>query len=246
MKEKLTREEFIVRSIKIHNNKYSYDKVKYINARSNVVINCLIHGDFQQTPDNHLHGQKCPKCAILKRTIIRSSTLQDFVLKASKIHENKYNYSKSIYTNCDNKLIIICPLHGDFSQTPYSHLIGRGCPKCNSSKGELKIVKWLTKNNIEYIHQKTFNDCKNPRTGHVLKFDFYIPSKNLLIEYNGEQHFNVITSRNYKMNKKDLSNNKYRDYIKVKYTQLHNIKLLCIKYTKFSQIEQILQLTLTS
>jgi hypothetical protein len=174
---RLTLKKFLSRAAKVHGSKYNYSKVRYLSARRNVIITCPIHGDFYQTPDNHLHGQNCLQCSILKRALIRSSTLPAFVNKANEVHGNRYSYSKSVYTNCDAKTTITCPIHGDFLQSPYCHLIGKGCPDCNSSRGELKISRWLTINGIKYTHQKVFIDCKNPKTGHTLKFDFYIPSK---------------------------------------------------------------------
>ena len=231
---------FLCRAAKIHGDKYRYRKVNYLSARRNVIITCPLHGDFLQTPDNHLHGRNCPQCSIQKRALSRSSTLQEFIDKAKKVHHNKYEYSKSIYTNCDSKITITCPIHGDFHQSPYCHLIGKGCPDCNSSKGELKISQWLTDNKIPYVSQKIFIGCKNPKTGRLLKFDFFIPSKNILIEYDGEQHFSVITSRNYMMTKNDLLNNRHRDRIKTAYARRKGITLLRIKYTQFHRIDDIL------
>src|SRR5208283_3925698 len=89
-----------------------------------------------------------------------------------------------------SKVEIICKKHGSFYQTPNLHIVLKhGCPKCKLSHGELRIIKFLESNNIEYVTQKTFNDFRNSFTDKMYQYDFYIPSKNLLIEYDGKQHF---------------------------------------------------------
>ena len=133
----------------------------------------------------------------------------------------------------------------EFYQTPDKHLRGNECPKCNISTGESAIIKFLTDNNISYEHQKTFNDCINPTDiKHVgrLKFDFYIPSANLLIEYDGEQHFRCFNIKGkHKVTEKELKETQDRDDIKTKYAKRKNINLLRIKYTDFGKIHHILK-----
>ena len=58
-------------------------------------------------------------------------TTKEFILKANIVHNNKYNYSLVNYINSKSKVIIICPIHGEFEQTPRKHLIGQACSKCN-------------------------------------------------------------------------------------------------------------------
>lgn len=128
-----------------------------------------------------------------------------------------------------------------FFQTPQCHLDGQGCSKCKSSKGELKIIHFLNENGIKYIAQKSFNDCKNLKTGYKLKYDFYIPSKNLLIEYDGEQHFKYGGNvGKYKITKSDLEYTKYKDKIKTKYAKRKGIRLLRICYKDFNKIGKII------
>ena len=63
MPKKINKEEFIKKSISIHGNKYDYSKVEYINDKTKVCIICPEHGEFWQTPNNHLNGNNCPLCA---------------------------------------------------------------------------------------------------------------------------------------------------------------------------------------
>ena len=59
---KLTKDWFIEKTIKVHGNKYDYSKVEYIDSKTKVCIICPEHGEFWQTPNDHLDGCGCPKC----------------------------------------------------------------------------------------------------------------------------------------------------------------------------------------
>ena len=126
MSKKLTTEIFIERARKIHGNKYDYSKVVYVNCYSLIIIICPLHGEFVQTPTVHLSGRGCQKCGGTTRL-----TTEEFINKARKIHGNTYDYSKVVYVNTHIEIIIICPKHGEFLQTPNGHLSGKGCMKCS-------------------------------------------------------------------------------------------------------------------
>ncbi len=121
---KNTTEEFIHKAQLIHEGKYTYKHVQYTNANTKVTITCLIHGEFLQSPYNHLRGSGCPNC------LGRNKTTKEFVIEAKVIHKNKYLYDKVEYVKSEEKITITCPEHGDFEQTPYNHLSGKGCTKC--------------------------------------------------------------------------------------------------------------------
>ena len=120
-----TKKDFIKSSEKKHGNKYDYSKVKYVNNTTPVTIGCPIHGEFKQKPNKHLTYSGCPKCS--KSFLDRDY----FIERSKKIHNNLYDYSKVEYVNNVAKVIIICPIHGEFKQSPSSHLYGRGCTKCS-------------------------------------------------------------------------------------------------------------------
>jgi hypothetical protein len=124
IKNSLGIDEFLKFAKKIHKNKYDYSKVEYRNSREPVKIICKKHGEFLQAPSSHLSGQGCPLCS---RKIINT---QDFISQAKNIHGDKFDYSKTQY-NGPEKLVVICPTHGEFLVTPYNHLKGADCPKCN-------------------------------------------------------------------------------------------------------------------
>lgn len=240
-------EDFIRKSKKIHKNIYDYSKVKYVNISTKVKISCPIHGEFEQTPAAHyVLKQGCPKCGIEKQRQSSSFTLTDFIKKSKHIHGNLYDYSKVNYVNCHTDIIIICKEHGEFSQLPLNHLKRNGCPKCQSSYGENEILKFLKSNRIECITQKTFNACRNPKTNKMLPFDFYIPSKNLLIEYDGKHHFIIGRFGKHKSTINELKKTQYRDKLKTDFANLNGITLLRIKYTDLNHINEILKLTLNA
>lgn len=224
-----TTKQFITKAEKKHNNFYSYTKVVYKNAKGLVVITCPKHGDFLQEAYSHLNGYGCGKC---------SESFMDkdyFVLKAKEVHNNIYKYEHVIYTNSKKNVLITCPKHGDFLQRPNHHLQGSGCPRCNMSKGEVKIDRFLKSNDIIYFTQHKFKDCSYKST---LLFDFYLPNENICIEYDGEQHYKPVAHFGGKKNFKQLQ---IRDKIKTNYCIKNNIRLLRIPYINFNDIEEILQ-----
>ena len=125
-----TTEEFIKKAKKIYGDKYTYDKVQYKKSNIDVCITCPEHGDFFVTPNDFLDGHACKKCAAFSRSKKLSSNTEEFIKKAKLIHGDKYDYSKTEYSGNDIAVCIICPEHGEFFQTPHSHLKGRGCKKC--------------------------------------------------------------------------------------------------------------------
>jgi len=184
--KKLSQQEWVERAKIFHKNKFNYSLVEYKNAHTKVKIICPIHGVFEQDSNDHIRKAGCLKCKYENHYKKTGKSKKDFIDESNKIHENKYIYDNVEYKNIMNKVCIVCPEHGEFWQTPNKHLLGRGCPTCKQSKGEREIRKLLNKMKINFISQKTFKNCKNKN---VLPFDFYIPSKRICIEYQGEQHY---------------------------------------------------------
>lgn len=149
---KMTCDDFIRKAINIHGNKYDYSKVDYINNSTKVCIICPKHGEFWQTPNNHLNGQGCYFCGIEKVSKIYSKDTDWFINKSACIHNNKFDYSKVEYINNHTKVCIICPVHGEFWQSPNVHLNGHGCPKCNIERLILRNTK-----NTEYFIKKAID-----------------------------------------------------------------------------------------
>ena len=134
--------EFIEKSIKIHENKFDYSKVEYFGTHTKVCIICPEHGEFYQTPSNHLSGKECLKCSYKKRGHKMTQEKGQFIEKSLKIHNSnsKYNYSLVRFENNDSKIDIICENHGLFQQRVSSHLSGNGCNKCKNDSRRNKDI----------------------------------------------------------------------------------------------------------
>jgi very-short-patch-repair endonuclease len=206
-------------------DKYDYSLVDYKHCKSKVKI--IYNGEvYEQTPCNHLiHSPE----KFLKR-----KTNEQFINESNIVHDNKYNYDKIDYIKNQIKVIITCPIHGDFKQTPLSHLQGSGCPNCNESKGEKEISKFLDKYEILYYRQHKFSDCKNI---FPLPFDFYIPSLRICIEFDGKQHYEPMS---FFGGVESFNKLKTNDKIKNDYCEENYINLIRIKYDQIDNIYQIL------
>ena len=209
---KLSTEEFVNMAKKIHNDRYDYSKVNYINCQTKVCIICPEHGEFWQKPIYHLSGGGCNRCYGNCR-----KTTEEFIEQSKKIHNNKYDYSKVEYKNNSTKVCIICKKHGEFWQIPTSHLNGEGCPMCNHSKLENEVKE----NIIGLTPQKTFEWLKNKNT---MRLDFFLNNKNIAIECQGEQHFKIFEYFGGDVN--DFQQRLERDNLKYQLCKEHNIEVI--------------------
>lgn len=163
----------------IHGNLYDYNEVLYIKNSAKVKIGCKVHGEFLQTPKNHLKGSGCPLCGNATQTKSRTKSIEVFVKEANLKHNYLYTYVKSIYKGRNTNIIITCKLHGDFKQSPNNHLKGQGCPTCgalyagwsksdfnknciknNKGLGTLYIIKCFTDLEVFYKIGITSNTVK--------------------------------------------------------------------------------------
>ena len=136
-KTKYDIDAFIKKAREIHGDKYDYSQSTYVNGITKLKIVCPIHGVFEQTPSKHLSGQGCPKCG--HNSFMTTETL---IEEARKIHDGKYDYSKTEYIDYNTKVCIICPEHGEFWQYPYQHIDRKnGCPKCGNIATASKLSK---------------------------------------------------------------------------------------------------------
>lgn len=214
---KLTREEFIELAKHVHNNFYTYDNLVYHGMKKKVTITCPIHGDFEQIAYDHIKGFKCEKCKYDKNR----DTLEGFITKARKIHGDKYDYSKVVYANNHTPITIVCPIHGDFQQTPTAHLLGCGCQKCHRSRLEEQTQQYLLENNIIFEEQKKFKWLGRQT------LDFYLPEYNLAIECQGGQHFEpVYFGGNKELAEKEFVSIVERDRKKREKCHQNNVKLV--------------------
>lgn len=131
MSKKLTTAEFIAKARTVHGDKYDYSKVEYIDSHSKVCVICMIHGEFLQTPNDHLSGRGCKLCGIVNTHNKQRKTKEAFICAAMELYGDKYDYSLVEYKSAKDKVCIICPIHGVFWQEPDTHLHNHSCPKCS-------------------------------------------------------------------------------------------------------------------
>jgi len=187
-------------------------------------------------------------------------TNEEFIKRANNVHDNRFDYSECVYMNMSTKISVICKRHNvKFTQTPANHLHGSvGCPICNKnirprivrkiwikrvvekiekigSVGEKLIECWLNKNSINYEKQKTFDGCKNYRK---LRYDFYLPEQNILIEYDGRQHFSSVKCFG---GESEFIKQLINDKIKTEYALNNGYYLLRIPYTERKNLLEILK-----
>ena len=177
-----TTERFISEAKCKHGDRFDYSKTAYAGAHQDVVITCPEHGDFSQRPAVHLRSGGCPACGKQRGGLVRSSlSAETFVLRANAVHGGRYDYSRSLYLSAKKEVLIGCPAHGFFSQTPDAHVIaGSGCPDCGrlqafqnkSPVAVQEIVALLASMGVEVVVEH----CG---------FDLFLPEFKIAIEHQG-------------------------------------------------------------
>ena len=221
MGKKETLENVIKKANLIHNNQYDYSKYEFKNYKTPSTIICPLHGPFYASMDNHINKKsKCPVCAQNKKR-----TNEEFIEKATLIHGDLFNYSKVNYINDKTKVCIICPIHGEFWQTPNKHLLGQGCYACSKkfNIGENKLYDTLKKTFPFVIErEKHF-----PWLSSNKSIDFFFPQFNIAIECQGIQHFKPI---DFFGGSEQFTLTQQRDAKKYEECQKNNIQLLYFSF----------------
>jgi hypothetical protein len=210
----------------------------YKGRRKPTRMKCTIHNIEMNKPLYEvIAGRGCVKCGAEKLSQFASTPI-DIYLK--ELHD-KYDCIELIsgYTSKSNYAKFHCNKCGNDWMDIALYVAKRGCPICHGTSMELKIGEILQTYNIEYIPQFSFQDCKDQRP---LPFDFYLPSQNILIEYDGEQHFRPVNFGGIPDERaiKNLTTTQYHDKIKTSYCKEHNIPLIRIPYWDKNNIEEIL------
>lgn len=231
MAKRLSQVEFIEKCKDIHGDQFDYSKTVYKNCRSKIIITCKKHGDIHIRSSNHLHmSQGCFECFLDKHRLTELS--QDRLDNLKKIHNNRYIYNDISVDR--GRINITCSYHGIYNQYLYFHEYGHGCPQCNSSsRGENKIKDFLENKGIVYQRNYCFDDCVRKKK---LRFDFYLSDLNIIVEYDGEHHF----QENKYFGDGNLEYIKHNDKIKNNYCKKNGIKLIRIPYYSFDNIDLIL------
>jgi len=219
---------FIMKAKNIHGETYDYNAVRYKSSREEVDIMCPTHGVFKQTPETHLKGSGCQECAKLITRLTHTDTgYNKWVKNCEAKYGDKYDYSKVNYEDCRKRVDIICTEHNTvFSQTPESHLLREGCPKCRyggKSSKEEELADFLSR------HIDIKRNVRGVIGRHEL--DILIPDKNMAIEFNGNfWHSERFKNKNHLIEKQKLCAShsirlihvaEYEDQEVVKKTLLH-------------------------
>ena len=240
--QKRSPEQIIQQFNEKHLGKYTYPNfINYIDQNQSIDIICPEHGLFTQQIIHHNNGSGCLKCH--DRSFNRKD-LDYHVNLIPEYHKVLYNYIGLYYNYNETNQTFIeleckkCKVQ--FLQNLSNHKNGSGCPTCSITNLEsigIKAIKnYLNNLKIDYIQEQTFDDCINPQTDYKLRFDIFIESLNLCIEFDGPQHFKAVALFG---GEEELLKTKFRDNIKNEYCKINNINLIRISY-KDKNIEEIL------
>ena len=226
----IEEKEFVNMLSKKNNNIVLYGK--YLGSKTPTLFKCLIDGNiWYSQPYKILHDVGCPKCKSRKQSERQILSHDEYLKRLQNITNDILPLEKYIQYNVP--IAHVCLKCGHIWYVSPNSLITEhtGCPKCNCSKGENRIIKYLEDKNIYFIFQKSFDDLKYINS---LYYDFYIPSQNILIEYDGEFHYmDIFHNGSYE-------ESLIRDNIKTEYAKKNNIQLIRIPYWDFDNIEKIL------
>ena len=210
---------------------------EYINNSSQLEYICPKGHKYSTNWDNFKQGRRCPECGI---ETVKSKLKLSYDEVRQGFEKEGYILLSTKYIKNTSKLKVQCPKGHEY-EVSWGHFNeGKRCPVCNSSKGEKRISLFLKENNINYEVQKLFKECSYKR---MLPFDFYLPDHNICIEYDGQQHYDIIdfSGKNQKRAEEQFKQTQKKDNIKTQYCLDNNIKLVRIPYWDFKNIENILK-----
>ncbi|WP_351089699.1 DUF723 domain-containing protein [Shewanella sp. S1-49-MNA-CIBAN-0167] len=159
--------EFDEKSNKVHGNRYDYSKVNYLGEGVKVIIICPQHGEFEKTPRKHLDGNGCNLCEGKKE--VNRITEKSFIDRAIKVHNNIYDYSKTIFIKSHKNVTIICKKHGEFQQNPHNHLAGFGCKLCANEKQTKTTSQFINESIIIYGNKFDYSETEYISVEHKVK-----------------------------------------------------------------------------
>ena len=207
------------------------------NGRSHVAWQCLcecgnrvvVRGDNLRnghtTSCGCVHKAHSRRVGLARKSQLENKTFGKLTVKAdSGERDNKGGIIWECECSCGNTVYVST----SNLTRPSEATISCGCAK---SKGEEKIITTLIQAQIPFITQKRFESCIFPETNRQLVFDFYLPEQNVLIEYDGEQHFHEVRNDRY-----GYQGIVARDNFKNQWCKENNIRLIRIPYTEYNNI----------
>lgn len=244
--KKNKKEDIIQRIQDIYGNKYDLSKFEYGGFHTKSCFICHStgpilkeeHGEFWMTPANLLNGHNCPKCS----NTFRKDT-DYFIKEVETIHGiGKFTYTKTKYINKYTKVIITCPIHGDFYTVPNYFLSKKyGCPLCKNSIGEELVYNHFNNSKIKFNTQVRIKGEIPGKRSDLVIIDFSLERNNQIywIEFNGEQHYKFCEFF-HNQSYQNFINQVNRDKAVREYALEHNIRFLEIPYLDIDRIPEIL------
>lgn len=240
----MTNAEFVKRVESTWGNEYTLLS-EYVNSDTPIKVKHNKCGNIYMTrPADFIRGHGCLKCSYVERSpkigVNQRTPLSDVKKSINDILGDQYVVltKDSDYKGNRQHISIKHLVCGTVYKARYSDIqCGHtGCPYCNSPKGELIISKILNTLNINYEAQKTFDDLKDKS---YLSYDFYIPDQNILIEYQGLQHYQPVE---YFGGENQFKLQQQHDKLKSEYAKINNYNLITVPYTEdtFSKIKKYL------
>lgn len=208
----------------------------YAGVKGKAEFICPIHGKQKITYATTLVFGGCPKCGIETNTDHRRLSIDKARKYIESLNNNIWLNPGEYINEHEKNLKIRCGSCGKTyvtRMTAYKYINTGKCPVCGQkrSRAEYRIATFLEKNNINFIQEKYFEDCKDKQ---ALLFDFYLPDYNLCIEFDGQQHFEP------KFGIDSFVTTKLHDAMKNNYCRWNKIDLLRISYLEGNNIERII------
>lgn len=230
----LSKDQFVAVARAIHGDEFDYSETVYSGMKTRIRVRCNKCGvAFEQLASNHANARGWTGCKVCSGEKIGSRLrlgLRRFVDRSIAVHGDIYDYSRVVYKNVETKVPILCKTCGlVFDQTPTGHLSGYGCPCQSDSRGEKMVARILDRMGATHVRQASFPGCVNVLP---LRFDFYLPDHNAVIEYHGEHHY--IANRFFG-GEDSLVERKRLDKIKVDFCEASAIRYVEIPYTAKEQ-----------
>lgn len=203
------------------------------NTKVGFLTKCMLCGYESKISNIQVRTLRgCKKCMGLEKKNIKYFEKEienlgekdNYIILSNEYIDNKTPI-KMLHKECNNEYYV----------SRSNFLKGERCPHCQQSKGEKRIESFFQENNILFIKQYKIKDCKNIKS---LPFDFYLPQYNILIEFDGKQHYKIVDFFDGLIG---LMNRMYKDNIKTQYCKNNNIQLIRIPYWEFNDIERILE-----
>ncbi len=219
---KYTHDDFVRLLYNVHGDKLTCISA-YNKTTERVTLECNVCSHvYDVLFANCIHKRSgCPSCTgrMLK-------THDTFVTESRAVHDEDYEYIET-YKGIDTPINIKCRNCGTtFKQSPHNHIHGRnGCRQCSSSRRTKKLKQYLNEYGIKSTSEKTYPDLKDIAS---LRYDFYLPKYNAVIEYDGIQHFKPVK---YWRGIEGMLDTQRKDIIKDIYANENGIHLFRIKYT---------------